>query len=690
MSRDATDDKAPWPSFALPRDTAVHGYRIERVLGSGGFGITYLAYDMLRQPFAIKEYYPRQFAIRQDLTVMAATAEDVQQFEECRDRFLREAQALVLLGRAASTSDSIVRVQTYFEARGTCFLVMDYIEGTSLASVLREEPNGLTAARVHSLLRQLLTSIRVVHQAGLMHRDIKPANIIVRDGDTVVLIDFGSSRPAANTEFATYTQIYSGGYAPPEQMLGTNQGEFSDIYAIGAVAYRAIGGSVVNALARQNALAAGNADPQPSAERIGAGRYPQPLLTTIDAALALDPAQRLQTVDAMLAALGRDEPAEDPTVVAPNRVSPPAPPPRRRGVWAAAAAAGILALCATAYFELRGPATSPSASRREIVPPSPPHVEPPQQVPPAAQGPAAGDAAPQSTAARGEPEVAPTVSPAPSPPVEPAQREAVVMPPPTSPLVPHPPTRPSPLELGQMAALSVPCSVLNVANAQDGIRISGLATADPKLDQVLADLRNATPVTDDITRTDRFVCGPIAVIKPYVQRSRNGTPPAFAIRLDQQSVASGSRLGLKLTATPPALYIDLYQADGSVRHLSRPFPGVPGKPQAEWFAGLPAGPRLIVAIGAATSLDLGTRPETERAANYLTALGQRLERTAEPPAADFAMVTVRAAEPAVAKVPLPRATPLRSDRCANIVSRAQLGETLSDAELTALRTECRS
>ena len=126
---------------AAARST-VNGYRIERVLGSGGFGITYLARDLLQQPFAIKEYYPRQFAVRQNLTVLAASAEDEPLFEECRDRFLREAQALVVLSRAAGASDGIVRVQTYFEAHGTCFLVMDYIEGASLANVLREARVG--------------------------------------------------------------------------------------------------------------------------------------------------------------------------------------------------------------------------------------------------------------------------------------------------------------------------------------------------------------------------------------------------------------------------------------------------------------------------------------------------------------------------------------------------------------------
>ena len=247
--------EAPWPSFALPSGTTVNGYRIERTLGSGGFGITYLATDLLGQQFAIKEYYPQQFATRRDMTVEPNTVENRELFDECKERFLREAHALVRLGGVAGAADGIVRVQTYFEAFGTGFLVMEYIAGESLAAVLLRDPGGLPPERVRSLLVQLLASVRIVHHAGLVHRDIKPANIILRENDRLVLIDFGATRHATPTDTTNFSRIYSGGYGPPEQMLGLRQGEFSDIYAIGAVCYRAIGGRVVNSLARQNSLA---------------------------------------------------------------------------------------------------------------------------------------------------------------------------------------------------------------------------------------------------------------------------------------------------------------------------------------------------------------------------------------------------------------------------------------------------
>ena len=913
MSADTTRAATPWPNYALPHGTTVNGYRIERVLGSGGFGVTYLARDLLQQPFAIKEYYPRQFAIRRELNVLAASADDEPLFEECRDRFLREAQALVLLSRVAGAGDGIVRVQTYFEAHGTCFLVMDYVEGASLASVLQREPRGLAALRVCSLLTQLLSAIGVVHRAGLMHRDIKPANIILRDDDRVVLIDFGSSRDATSSQTIAYTQIYSGGYAPPEQMLGMRQGAFSDIYAIGAVCYRAIGGTVVDAIARQAALAAGRPDPQPSAAQIGERRYPTSLLATIDAALKIDATQRPQSVDAMLASLAWDEPAADATVVAASRPVPTAMPPeprpairRRRGVWGGAAGAAALVVIGAAYLLLRSPAAPPPIDRQRVVastpapvplrpaaaparqrpieqpaapggaahpstavsseadgapvrpadsmspaptppaptspaerpqhvattmpppaptstpapvqskaappaapdpaplaeppqhlavgvpPPAPastpapsqpaaarpaarapaPPAEPPQHVattmpppaptstpapsqseaarpaapapaspaeppqhlatamPPPASTPtpapsqseaefpaapapallaeppqnlAAGmpSPAPRSTPAPSQLEAALPAAPAPAPPAEPPQRQAMVVLPPApqptpapSPSAPSPSPLPSPLERVRAAAGSLPCSILHVTSTRDGLRISGLAPNGQDLDRLLAALRDLGRVAEDITRVDRFACGPLTAMDSLVSQTWDATPPTFAIRLDQREVASGTRLKIDVATTLPALYVDLFPSDGSVRHLLRPAKsGKTGKLHVEWIAGSTPGPSLIVAIGSVTPLDLGARPDTERAAAYVAALQAGLQHSAVPTFADVAVVIVHPAEPTVvstiAKTPQPRPTNLRSDRCTNIVSRAQLGETLTDAERAELRTDCR-
>lgn len=261
--------------------------------------------------------------------------------------------------------------------------------------MLQTATGGLAAERVDELLVQLLSSLRAVHQAGLMHRDIKPANIILTEAGRPVLIDFGSSREASVDLNTAYTQIYSGGYAPPEQMLGLPQGEYSDIYAIGAVCYQAIGGKVVDALLRQNTVSSGRPDPLAPAAKVGVGRYPDLLLTAIDAALEVDPAARPKNVDAMLALLRPDAPADGATIVLPSRAAPlPASPPpavqarSHRGLfWASGA--GALALAGIAAFVLGKPAKPPAAvapvasakivDKRDpaTVPPAPAAVAPP-------------------------------------------------------------------------------------------------------------------------------------------------------------------------------------------------------------------------------------------------------------------------------------------------------------------------
>jgi len=672
--QERTEAAAPWPSFALPRGTVVNGYRIERILGSGGFGITYLAIDLLDQRFAIKEYYPRQFASREHMTVRPTTIEDAALFEECRERFLREAQALVHLGRVAGASDGIVRVQTYFEAFGTCFLVMDYVEGPSLASVFRQEPGGLAPTRVRSLLTQLLSSIRVVHRAGLVHRDIKPANVILREGDRLVLIDFGATRQATPSEATTYTQIYSGGYGPPEQVLGLRQGEFSDIYAIGAVCYRAIGGTVMDSLARQNSLAAGRADPQPSAVSIGAGRYPSSLLAAIDAALAVDATRRPQSADAMLGILRPDEPAGAPISPAPGRSTAPAAPRVRRPAWIAVAGLGAVALAGAAYFILSSPVT-----------PLP-----------------LGNSTPVQTATvPDQVQAPPTETAAPAPEPEPPQQEAIATPPPVAvppvpaepaPVPPAPaPAAPSPFDQAQDVAKSLPCSVLRLAAERNGVRATGFATAGQDLDRFFQDLHNVGYVADDVIRVDRSGCSVLATLAPVVRATWETTPPTFAVRLDRPNVASGARVAISVATTLPAVYVDLYQPDGAVRHLLRPGQsGATGRRSVEWIATPPQGARLVVGFGAATPLELGQRPDTEPEADYLDALRARIDGGTTRFAADLAMVIVRIPEPTVAKTPQVRPVTAQSQKCANIVSRAQLGETLSDADLAALRTECRS
>jgi serine/threonine protein kinase len=302
---------APLQRDALPSGTVLNGYRLLAALGRGGFGITYRASDLLDQSFAIKEFFPRQFAVRVGTEVLAASDSDQELFVDCRRRFLTEARLLANLGRNGGTP-GIVRVATFFEGNNTAYSVMELLDGETLDDVLKTTGRALTAERVVSLLHGILTPLARVHAAGFLHRDIKPANILIRPNGQPVLIDFGSARDMGLNTNTTYTQVYSGHYAPIEQMMhGTEQGPFSDIYAVGGVAYKAIGGTLVDARTRQQAALVRAPDPLVRAVEVGRDRYPPSLLNAIDQALAVAASDRPQRVEEMLHLL--DPPADDMT-----------------------------------------------------------------------------------------------------------------------------------------------------------------------------------------------------------------------------------------------------------------------------------------------------------------------------------------------------------------------------------------
>ena len=613
MSETAKPPSASWPKYALPFGTPINGYRIERVLGSGGFGVTYLARDLLGQPFAIKEYFPRQFSVREEMTVVAASAHDTPLFEECRDRFLREAQALVLLGKRARSEDGIVHVQTYFEAHGTCFMVMDFVEGMSLATVLQTAPGGLAAERVDELLVRLLSSLRAVHQAGLMHRDIKPANIILTESGLPVLIDFGSSREASSDLNTAYTQIYSGGYAPPEQMLGLPQGEYSDIYAIGAVCYQAIGGKVVDALLRQNTVSAGRPDPLSPAAKVGAGRYPAVLLAAIDAALQVEPAARPKNVDAMLALMRPDAAEDGLTVVLPSRAVPPpsepapaVPTKSRRGLYWASGA-GALALAGIGAFVLWKPAP-PAAVVPPVAPATVADTWDPSAAAPAPAAPAA-------------------VQQSPANPASDAERQLDTVP---------------VLQRANEAAEALPCSVLAVKQGANGLHVSGFAPAGPELDQLLAKLRDTGNPADKITRVDGSTCDVITTVAPFVRQAWDSVPRTFSVQPAEPEAALGERVRINIETALPAVIVDVYRADGTVHHLSHPVhSGAAGRMHTEWVTGGEPGARLIVATASETPLDLGARPAVEPATEYLETLRSRIYAATVAVTADVTTLTVR-------------------------------------------------
>ena len=287
---------------AIPVGYMLHEYRIERVLGAGGFGVTYLAHDTnLDAKVAIKEYLPRELAVRDNKSaaVHPRDAVHAEKYQRGLERFLLESRTL-----AAFRHTNIVRVNRFFEANNTAYMVMDYELGEGLDAWMKKRlAQGQEAPDEKTLVRMfvpLLQGVERVHAAGFLHRDIKPANIYVRSADgSLVLLDFGAARQTSALDGVGMTSIFSVGYSPFEQYHRHGpQGPWSDLYAMGSVLYWCVTGQrPVDAAARVRN------DPLLPAAKLAKGRYRQAFLQAIDWALTLDEKSRPQTVAEFVPAL---------------------------------------------------------------------------------------------------------------------------------------------------------------------------------------------------------------------------------------------------------------------------------------------------------------------------------------------------------------------------------------------------
>ncbi len=270
-------------------------YEIRSVLGQGGFGITYLARDTnLDQDVAVKEYLPSSFASRDsDGRIKALTPEHEADYDWGLERFIDEGRTL-----ARFDHPGIVLVLSVFEENSTAYLVMRYEKGEPMSAVLQRQ-GTIAEGPLKRIVIEILEGLKQVHDAGFIHRDIKPANIYLRENGSAVLIDFGAARQALGIQTQTLTTIVSPGYAPFEQYYsdGTAQGPWTDIYALGATAYRAISGKApLAAVDRSQRILAGGDDSLVTATELGTGNYSAQFLRAVDQALAFRDAERPQSI----------------------------------------------------------------------------------------------------------------------------------------------------------------------------------------------------------------------------------------------------------------------------------------------------------------------------------------------------------------------------------------------------------
>ena len=275
---------------ALAKGLNIGRYKILAVLGEGGFGITYRCHDtQLHRDVAIKEYLPVSLAIRQgDTQVQPRSTEVSRDFVWGRSRFIDEARTMAKLSHVPA----VVRVHDFLEAHGTAYVVMQLLEGETLAQRLARETR-LPQSFIDRMLPPLLDGLEQIHGVGFVHRDIKPANIMLAADGSPTLIDFGASRAAIANRTQGMTAIFTPGFAAPEQSSAGKQGPWTDIYGLAATLYACVAAkSPPSALDR---LLEG--DSTVAVETVGLDYSPN-LLTAIDVGMLLQANARPQTIDA--------------------------------------------------------------------------------------------------------------------------------------------------------------------------------------------------------------------------------------------------------------------------------------------------------------------------------------------------------------------------------------------------------
>ena len=330
----------------LPVNTILNGrYLVGKVLGAGGFGITYIGYDLkLDSKVAVKEYYPSGAANRSvSMTVFPTTEVKDSPFEIGKDRFLKEAKTLSeFVGEG-----NIVTLRDYFEEHGTAYIVMEYLEGEDLSHYAKEH-GKFELGDALDLLEPAMLALDKVHKKGLIHRDISPSNIMVMSDGRVKVLDFGSARLQNASGELSLSIMLKPGYAPAEQYsTHGEQGPWTDVYAMSATVYKLLTGKT----------------PPPSTDRIldDTIELPSSLGVKItpeqEAALmrglALRVPDRTQTMAELAKGLREGLPVPDKKPEKKDKAKKSEKPrkKKKRPFAAAAVVLVVLALCAAAVFK---------------------------------------------------------------------------------------------------------------------------------------------------------------------------------------------------------------------------------------------------------------------------------------------------------------------------------------------------
>ena len=287
---------------ALPAGTVLREWRIEEVLGVGGFGIVYRAKGIyFNELVAIKEYFPSSISERDsEDTVVPIDSEAEEVHALGLKKFVEEAKLLWNLS-TPTRHPNIVSVRSLFEIHGTAYMVMDFEDGISLSKMIKQG-RRFNERSLWNILAPIAQGLDRAHRVGVLHRDIKPPNILINEDNRPVLIDFGSARFDTAEATSTKVTFHTPPYAAIEQYVKTYpQGPWTDIYALGVVMYECVTGEKPPEVLERLHAGLG----QPLAE----GRWPgysKRFLSSVDAAMVVKPDERPQSISDWLPMFGRD------------------------------------------------------------------------------------------------------------------------------------------------------------------------------------------------------------------------------------------------------------------------------------------------------------------------------------------------------------------------------------------------
>ena len=290
-----------------PGTELLHGqYTISRFLNHGGFGITYLAKDSLERDVVIKECFPGAFCRRSRTIVGARSRAHQNEFKSIVKLFIQEARSLSKL-----VHPNIVGVHQVFEDNDTAYMAIDYIDGRDMLDILEDKNVTLEPSDIVSMTEKLLSAVGFIHENNMLHRDISPDNILLNPEGEPILIDFGAAREQASktSRALSALRVVKDGYSPQEfYITGSEQGPWSDLYALGASLFHIISGEApADSQTRLAAIAEGRDDPYNKL----AGRfdgYPYGFLEAIDRAMEAVPKRRTQTAAEWLAMFDNTKP----------------------------------------------------------------------------------------------------------------------------------------------------------------------------------------------------------------------------------------------------------------------------------------------------------------------------------------------------------------------------------------------